>query len=137
MTKRTFTLEEANAMLPELREELSKLQALVKQFEEIYQELKSRKAQHHATPAGLQEGGDPFFELEGQLEFLRLEADLFMDNFTRKGVLLKMIKPGLIDFPAVVDGEDVLICWKEGEERITHYHGWHDGFAGRKPHPGA
>ncbi|AEI40949.1 DUF2203 domain-containing protein [Paenibacillus mucilaginosus] len=136
MNNRRFTLEEANAMLPRLREDLAKLQELVKQFEGLYQELKQAKAEYLLQPAG-QEGGDPFFEMEGRLDFLRMEAELFIENFTRQGVLLKMIKPGLIDFPAVVDGEEVLICWKEGEERITHYHGWHDGFAGRKPFPGA
>ncbi|WP_426452949.1 DUF2203 domain-containing protein [Paenibacillus sp. S-38] len=136
MNNRRFTLEEANAMLPGLRQDLAKLQNLMKQFEGLYRELKQAKAEHLLQPAG-GDGGDPFFEMEGRLDFLRIEAELFIENFTRQGVLLKMIKPGLIDFPAVVDGEEVLICWKEGEERITHYHGWHDGFAGRKPFPGA
>ncbi|WP_238590881.1 DUF2203 domain-containing protein [Paenibacillus beijingensis] len=61
--------------------------------------------------------------------------DLRFANFARKGVLLKMVEPGLIDFPAVVNGENVLICWKQGETHVTHYHGWHDGYQGRKPLP--
>jgi hypothetical protein len=44
-----------------------------------------------------------------------------------------MIDPGLIDFPARVGDKDVLLCWKQGEPSVSHYHGWEDGFIGRKP----
>ncbi len=57
----------------------------------------------------------------------------YIDSIHRKGEELKDIDLGLVDFPAVINGEEVLLCWKRGEETITHYHGLHDGFAGRKP----
>ncbi len=132
MDGKLFTISEANALLPQLREDLSVLQALVSKVEEQYLELKKIKANHEQSSARKENSRDPYFDLESQLEFMQIEADLLINNFARKGVLLKMINPGLIDFPAVLDGEDILICWKEGEERITHYHGWHDGFIGRK-----
>jgi hypothetical protein len=134
---KTFTLSEANALLPQLTEDLKILQALVSQFESGYTELQKKRAAYEQSSARTETGLDPFFELEGQLEFMRIEADLLIENFTRKGLMLKMINPGLIDFPAVVNGEDVLICWKEGETRVTQYHGWHEGFTGRKSHPDA
>lgn len=137
MNNKTFTLSEANALLPELQEDLLRLQALTRQFESQYVELQKKKAKHKLSSIGAMNEKDPFFEAESQLEFMRIEVELLVENFARKGVQLKMINPGLIDFPAVLDGKDVLICWKEGEERITHYHGWHDGFIGRKPHPEA
>ncbi|XEC94194.1 DUF2203 domain-containing protein [Paenibacillus tarimensis] len=138
MEKKLFTLQEANALLPQLNEDLLKLQELTKQFEEKFLELQKKKAVHEKF-GGRTEGGeqDLFFEEESRLEFMRMEAKLLIDNFALKGVLLKMVNPGLVDFPAVVDGEEVLICWKQGEERITHYHGWDEGFVGRKPHPEA
>jgi hypothetical protein len=40
---------------------------------------------------------------------------------------------GLVDFPAKVDGEDVLLCWRSDEPSVAHYHGVHAGYAGRKP----
>lgn len=108
---KTFTPEEANALLPQLQEDLRELQALLKQFEERYEELELEKSKRGSQSSfWAEDSGDPFFELEGRLEFLRMEADLLVENFTRKGVLLKMINPGLIDFPAVVNGENVLIC---------------------------
>ncbi|MBW7475404.1 DUF2203 domain-containing protein [Paenibacillus oenotherae] len=135
MVDKIFTLEEANELLPELKENLQKLQALTDHYERQYRELQQKRLQHEPSPVSTVE--DPFFEAEGQLEFMRIEVDLLVENFIRRGVMLKMISPGLIDFPAVLDGEEVLICWKEGEERITHYHGWNEGFIGRKEHPEA
>lgn len=135
MENKTFTLSEANALLPQLKVDLIRLQALSQQFEDQYVELQSEKKaykQSSVQPVAIQ---DPFFEAESQLEFMRIEADLLIENFKRKGVQLKMINPGLIDFPAVLNGEDILICWKEGEESIGHYHGLDDGFVGRKPLP--
>jgi hypothetical protein len=135
--KKIFTLSEANALLPELNEDLLKLQELTSRIQEQYRELQKKKAEYKRSSVPAHKQEDPFFEMEGQIDFMRMEAEMLIDNFTRKGVLLKMINPGLVDFPAIVDGEEVLICWKQGEERITHYHGWHDGFAGRKKHPEA
>ncbi|AZN41812.1 DUF2203 family protein [Paenibacillus albus] len=131
----TFTISEANAMLPQLQEDLFKLQLLAQHFEEKYEELQILKGKRElAKPQGSTDS-DPFFELESQLEFMRMEIDLGIGNFERKGVMLKMINPGLIDFPSLLNGEKILICWKQGEARISHYHGWNDGFIGRKPYP--
>lgn len=42
---------------------------------------------------------------------------------------------GLVDFPAIIDGEEVYLCWKSDEESITYYHGINEGFRGRKAIP--
>lgn len=128
MTKR-FTLAEANALLPEVKQNLLQLQELASELEKEYIHYRKVKAGHTEL------SGELLFELEGQMDFKQFEVQLYMQNFARHGVLLKMIQPALIDFPAIMDGEEVLLCWREGEESITHYHGWHDGFAGRKLHP--
>jgi hypothetical protein len=49
------------------------------------------------------------------------------------GCLVKDLDIGLLDFPAVIDNEDVYLCWKLGEDRIRFYHRQDEGFAGRKP----
>ncbi|QHW35379.1 DUF2203 domain-containing protein [Paenibacillus rhizovicinus] len=135
----TFTLEEANLLLPQLQEELIKLQLLAQQFEmkfEMLHQLKEKR-RNGSMPVNGGNGEDPYFELESQLEFMRMEVELAVGNFERKGVMLKMINPGLIDFPSILNGEEILICWKQGEERATHYHGYDDGFRGRKRYPDA
>ena len=143
MDVRLFTLAEANALLPELKIQLSRLQALVRELEHRLEALHHKKKEYRKrirTEGGgrpEQGGEDPFFLDESRIEFLRMEAELIMGNFRRHGVLLKSVFPGLLDFPSIVDGKQVLICWKEGEERATCYHGWHDGYQGRRPHPDA
>ncbi|WP_168123862.1 DUF2203 domain-containing protein [Paenibacillus sp. HB172176] len=131
MVNKRFTLQEANDMLPDIRADLKQLQRLLEELEEQIIEHQKIKA---ALSSNKEE---PLFELEGKIDFMQHELNMYMDNFSRKGILIKMIQPALLDFPSIIDGEEVLICWREGEERIMHYHGWHDGFLGRKVHPDA
>lgn len=49
------------------------------------------------------------------------------------GVQVQDLEEGLLDFPCMIDGTTVMLCWKLGEESITHWHSADDGFAGRKP----
>lgn len=49
------------------------------------------------------------------------------------GVQVKDLDTGLLDFPCKVDGETVLLCWKYGEQAITHWHSMEEGYRGRKP----
>ena len=51
------------------------------------------------------------------------------------GALVKDLDEGLVDFPARREGEDVLLCWRLGEEEIGYWHGLEEGFSGRKPLP--
>ena len=51
------------------------------------------------------------------------------------GVQVKDPDRGLVDFPAVREGQDVLLCWQLGEDEVGHWHGREEGFAGRKPLP--
>jgi hypothetical protein len=56
-----------------------------------------------------------------------------MDSIEELGVQVKDLEIGLIDFPTLYRGEEVLLCWKLGEARIDHWHGLTEGFRGRKP----
>ena len=49
------------------------------------------------------------------------------------GCIIKDLDVGLLDFPSVIDNEEVYLCWKLGEDRIRFYHRQDEGFAGRKP----
>jgi len=55
-----------------------------------------------------------------------------IDKIQETGCLVKDIDEGLIDFPSLIEGQEVLLCWKSGERRIEYWHGLEDGFAGRK-----
>ncbi|MFC0213930.1 DUF2203 domain-containing protein [Paenibacillus chartarius] len=129
---RYFTLEEARAMLPFVREDLAKLQETKRAFERGYAELRLRKEQYAYGELSRQEGEDPFFLLECELEFLQFEAKSSIRQFFEKGIQIKDIDIGLIDFPAMLEGREVLLCWKAGEPTIEYYHSPEDGYAGRK-----
>lgn len=49
------------------------------------------------------------------------------------GVQVQDLEEGLLDFPCVMDGKTVMLCWKLGEDSIAHWHEPEDGFTGRKP----
>jgi hypothetical protein len=58
-----------------------------------------------------------------------------VEELNRLGVLVKDLDRGLVDFPALRQGEEVLLCWQVGEDTVAFWHGLDEGFAGRKPLP--
>ncbi|HUI74475.1 MAG TPA: DUF2203 domain-containing protein [Candidatus Acidoferrum sp.] len=56
-----------------------------------------------------------------------------LDRILETGCLVKDLDVGLLDFPAIINNEEVYLCWKLGEDRIRFYHRQDEGFAGRKP----
>jgi len=71
---------------------------------------------------------------------LRIERNSIEDTLRERleriqstGCIVKDLEVGLLDFPARIDGEEVYLCWKLGEDRIRFYHSQSEGFAGRKP----
>lgn len=131
METKYFTREQANALLPYVQSELSQIQVLKKKFTDKMMALRKLK---DSRPLGKNLGDkDPFFIDEAEIEFIQLEAKNHIHGFRQKGIELKDIDQGLVDFPSVIDGEQVLLCWKQGETEITYYHSRQDGFAGRKP----
>jgi hypothetical protein len=67
-------------------------------------------------------------------EFAKLARELqeVVDELALIGVQVKDADTGLLDFPALREGEDVLLCWRVGEPAVEWYHGLEDGFAGRR-----
>lgn len=69
-------------------------------------------------------------ELQGEIAALIAELEALGCHYKDWG-----FESGLVDFPSKIDGRRVLLCWRSDEDSITHYHGEHDGFAGRRPIP--
>jgi hypothetical protein len=129
---RTFTLEEAQTLVPVL-------EAL------LVRAMQAREASERAESV-LQEWGQRIFINGGmlvpvaQLARQRGERDAAVqqvkDTLTELeaiGVQVKDIETGLLDFPCRLGEETVLLCWKMGEKEITHWHTADAGFRGRQP----
>lgn len=133
MKQRRFTPREANAILPFIREDILKLQQAKNEF--IRKALALRKLRLKQERGTEVPSEDAIFELEASMEFLQMEAKVLTDSIRLKGAELKDVDIGLVDFPAIINGEEVLLCWRLGEESIQYYHGRDDGFRGRRALP--
>lgn len=132
MSKRYFTPREVNELIPDLSRLIAYLRRLDGEFQEKLSMLKQAKVEAHR---GGQPEGDPFMAAEAELEFLRL---LLQAQFTQVKELGGEVKQGfLVDFPGLIDGQEVLLCWQPGESEVRHYHGLDEGFLGRRPIPPA
>ena len=133
MAERHFTPEEANALLEQVR---PLAEALVGHRRALV-EAAARRARLSAHIAG--NGGD-FDPGEVREEADRLEEEAaalarVLERLTSLGVQVKDLDRGLVDFPALHRGEEVLLCWQVGEDEVAYWHGLDEGFAGRKPLP--
>ena len=131
MAERHFTREEATALLEEVRPVAEALVA----HRRALTVAAARRAMITARISGNGGDFDPQEprELDEQLEREAEAVKRAVEQLQRLGVLVKDLDRGLVDFPSLRDGEEVLLCWQVGEEEIAHWHGVDEGFAGRKP----
>ncbi len=132
MADRTFTLKEAKELLPILESLLRKALDSKKRAEEIdgeFQKVNARIMMHGGVSLNIV----PLARLRAERDKLGQITTDTLAEIAALGVQIKDLDIGLLDFPCVVEGRIVLLCWKLGEETITHWHGVEEGFAGRKP----
>jgi hypothetical protein len=134
---RIFTLEEANALVPRIAEVVARQ---LDRRSAIEERLNALAARTGVPPEGVVERPDDPDDVRaikrdiiGRLQ----EYQTSWNELEVLGVVLKDARTGLVDFYARIDGKLVFLCWRHGEERITHYHDLESGFSGRKPIEGA
>jgi hypothetical protein len=111
LTRKFFSVEEANKMLPLVR-------AIVKDIVAGYDSLEKK-----------QEGSGGSDEVEAGRETLHS----LVEELQQLGVQVKDFKMGLVDFPHLREGREVNLCWRLGEERIGFWHDLESGFSSRRP----
>ena len=119
VVERTFSEDEANALLPQLNDVLPRLQRAFATFRDSAQDARRHAASNGSSPEGVTETGSDYVQLLAEV--------------TDMGVILRDPETGLCDFPAVRDGEPVFLCWRLGEERVGFWHPRDTGAAGRRP----
>jgi len=129
---RTFTVTEAEALLPVLESLLRsaiQAKALIEEVDAEQQALSNRIFVNGGTLVDIVTVARRKAERDKALQ----KAKDAVAEIDATGVQVKDLDIGLLDFPCVVGDEIILLCWKLGEKKITHWHGMQEGFAGRKP----
>jgi hypothetical protein len=120
--RKHYTVEEARALLPQIREWLTGIHELRRRLKQ----LDGRIA--HIIADGADAGGEA---VQTQIKLL---ADLqsALQEFQHREIQIKDVDRGLIDFPSIVGGKEVFLCWEQDEDDIEFWHDLDSGYAGRE-----
>ena len=128
---RHFTPEEANAALVEVAPLVEQMVARRRAHLEALE--RQEQLEGHIRGNG---GGIPparLADASAEIDDEARELARLVDAIAEHGAQVKDVDEGLIDFPALRDGETVLLCWLLGEDEIRYWHPVEEGFAGRRP----
>ena len=131
MSTRTFSLEQAQKLLPVLESLLRTAITGKKLIEEVDGEMQEI-AHKVFLKGGMLLNIVQVARRKAEREKAVQRVKDAVGEIDATGVQVKDLDIGLLDFPCRVDGEIILLCWKLGEQGITHWHGTDEGFAGRK-----
>jgi hypothetical protein len=129
---KTFTLDEAQSLLP-VAESLLNRTVEAKQAAQDLEEDLSALMRRIFVQGGMKVDVGDVQRRRTTLEALVQRAKDSLQELDAIGVQVKDLETGLLDFPCVLEGETVLLCWKRGEPRIGFWHRMEDGFRGRRP----
>ena len=130
--QKTFTLEEAQRLLPVLQALIKRAmegKQLIELVEKELQDLKHRILLSGGLLVDIPAVARRRAERDKSLQ----EIKDTLAEINAIGVQVKDLDIGLLDFPCAVGDDIVLLCWKYGEEKIEFWHGMEEGFRGRKP----
>ena len=129
--RKVFTVEQANAALPLVR-------AITKDLAELSRDVIERRERLSLLLKGRERDkrdlyGEELAQVQEELERDTDRLQAYVEELRELGVDPKNGPEGLIDFPAVMDGKAVYLCWKLGEPEVLHWHDLEAGFRGRQP----
>jgi hypothetical protein len=118
-----YTREEAQALLPQVREWLQRLAHL----------RDERERQEKRLTSLMNPGQDIGGDLVNTSIRTLAQMQEILAEFEHREIFIKELDRGLVDFPAIIGGREVFLCWEQDEEDIEHWHDLDSGFAGREP----
>jgi hypothetical protein len=117
-----YSLDEARALLPEIRKWLEQASRLRRDLEKLDERLSSLMG------VGADLGGKMVNDWARKIA----EFKSVLLEFHRREIQIKDLSRGLIDFPAIIGGREVFLCWEQDEEDIEYWHDLDTGYAGRE-----
>lgn len=128
---RTYTVAEANEILPQVREHVEQVVALSDRLPDLQDRHRIASYRAQREGAGRAES-DAVARVSDELQEAESRFVGALRALEQLGTQLKDPREGLIDFLSYRDGELVELCWKLGEERVSHWHPIGEGFPGRR-----
>jgi hypothetical protein len=125
---RTFTVEQANRMLPLVRR-------IVRDIVDAHRAWSSavKAYENAATWTRADSQATQLTPLEKEVHRLAAEIEGYLGELRELGVDFKGFEQGLVDFPGERDGRPISLCWKLDEDEVRFWHEVADGYAGRQP----
>lgn len=123
-----FTVEQANRTLPLVRKIVADIVSLHQRWRETIVALDVLASAQRADAPN-----DRGEQLEREAQALAREIDDCQRELESLGILLKDRRQGLVDFPTLMEGRRVLLCWRLGEPEVQFWHEEDAGFPGRQP----
>ena len=129
---RYFTLAEAQALIPALEERLRRAVSLKALAAQAAGELGAESERIRLTGGALVDRRK-LLDAVSRRDTATAHLREVLESIHETGCVVKDLDVGLLDFPTLLRGEEVCLCWKLGEREIRYWHGELEGFRGRKP----
>ena len=130
--QKIFSLTEAERLRVQLEPVLIEAMESRRKMEEVEEQLRDI-AERISRSGGMLIHYEKVAKIRVEFNRLQQSVQSALDRIQETGCVVKDLNVGLLDFPARIDGDEVYLCWKLGEDRIRFYHRQDEGFAGRKP----
>jgi len=121
--RKHYTVQEARRLLPKIRlwfEQLDRISGRLRKLDRRLSKL-------------LEQGRDLGGDSVNEFVALLAQARCLIQEFSSREIVVQDLERGLIDFPAILGGREVFLCWEKGEDDIEYWHDLDAGYAGRQP----
>ena len=131
MRHRLFTLEEANELVPFLKDAFQRLAPAQEELTTMRDRLLGLQRQRRSNGSSSSESESS--RLQEELDRLVRGLEETLEEITDRGIIVRDVASGLVDFPSLREGREVYLCWISGEDQIEYWHETDRGFAHRQP----
>jgi hypothetical protein len=129
---RFFTLQQAEQLLPQVESDLRGAISCKAEYQDAESDWQGFQ-RRILLLGGVQVDHEHLLDLKTRRDSAAARIKEALEKIHEYGCLVKDLDTGLIDFPTLLRGEEVYLCWKLGEPAIQFWHGVQEGFRGRKP----
>jgi hypothetical protein len=131
-TRKLYTIDEANALIPFLQKVLDTLRTQVGEVVHLKRQLEVLNLICDSQVSQRNQDFQEYVQRTAQYHQLIGQADALIRDVREKGCLLRDVHTGIVDFYAEMDGKLVFLCWRRGEKGISYWHPVGDGYGQRR-----